>query len=193
MYKLGLFRSMQRFLGTHAVRLLKACIVCVTLLGASQQVAALSPPAPHVSVIALDAMGDTTYGTRPTGLPNYFSAAIVWPEGNASYSYDVYFGVLSPDGRHIYSWSVASQYRLTEGLAPLAEGLSLTVKQLDVTSLFSSDALDQGKVALTITDDTPPGMYYVFVLAVIGGYSPAEIGGWLAVRLTPFIVQPRLW
>ena len=135
---------------------------------------ASSIPPPVMSIYISNGLFDT-YLAR-VGIQLSFGASVDWP-GGPGIPVDFYLGAITPDKR-IFSWvQDTGGTRLTEGVAPIAQG----VTALSFTSEEARYTFSGGEV---------PGMYLVFTLIAPPGADISAAGGWNYAIMVPLIFQP---
>ena len=94
---------------------------------------------------------------------------------------DMYFGVLTPDGRTL-SWRPvpANVATLQEGLFPAVQGTTAEVTD--------SYALLGGFPRFPLSASDPTGIYSVFVLVVPAGSDPRNPSIWTAAQMWPLVI-----
>ncbi|MBG9389340.1 hypothetical protein [Caenimonas aquaedulcis] len=94
---------------------------------------------------------------------------------------DMYFGVLTPDGRTL-SWRP-----VPGNVATLQEGL-FPVVQATTAEVTDSYSLLGGFPRFPLSSSDPTGIYSVFVLVVPAGSDPRNASLWTAAQMWPVVI-----
>gem|GEM_PF-4265622 len=95
---------------------------------------------------------------------------------------DMYFGIISPDGR-VFSWNsgLTSVPIFLEGLSPAGRLVTDTV-------ISSADLLGKNPQH-TFSADHPLGLYSVFFFLVPAGADPGDSRQWIAATISPLVIS----
>jgi len=117
--------------------------------------------------------------------PYAFGAAIEILPSAPDIKGDLYFGLLSPNGRHAFTWSNQDgEYVLVQGMKPFVEDINLAAP-----SSFTTSEIVGGDVKHALTENDPAGLYFVFALLVSANTSPSDTKNWIEIGLTPLLVK----
>ncbi len=144
--------------------------------------ASSSAPSPIAYVRTVNQIGIEVYSATDFPYPYSFGASIVWPAGvTPNYAYDVYFGILSPDGS-VSTWGEANNHQLSAGLYAFA-------RSQDGASFYASSHAGRD-MEYRFSSHSPVGMYLVFVLVTAAGADPGNPLHWNPAAAAPLFFQP---